>query len=76
VAAGRRAQVHVDLARAWVQTARDDRQALLHLLEAERLGANVVRFNHAARDTVAVLLQRRPRTPGLAALAERAGVAA
>jgi hypothetical protein len=75
---GRRAQVHVDLARAWTQTARDDRQALLHLLEAERLGADVVRLNHAACDTVAVLLQRerRPRTPGLAASAERAGVAA
>lgn len=55
---GRRAQVHVDLARAWTQTARDDRQALLHLLEAERLGADVVRLNHAACDTVAVLLHR------------------
>lgn len=75
---GRRAQVHVDLGRAWAMTARNDRQALLHLLEAERLGAEVIRFNHAARAAVTVLLRRQGRSciPGLATLAQRAGVEA
>jgi hypothetical protein len=48
------------------------------LLEAERLGAEVIRFNHAARAAVTVLLRRHGRSciPGLAALAQRAGVEA
>ena len=75
---GRRAQVHVDLAAAWAQAEADDARALLHLLEAERLAAEVVEMNHAARTTVRTLLarERRSRTPGLVALAQRAGVAA
>ena len=75
--AGRRAQINVDPASTWTLTSRDDRQALLHLLEAERSSPDVVRFTHAARIGVAALLsrERRPRTPGLRALAERARIA-
>jgi len=75
---GRRAQVHIDLATAWAQTQRSDGNALLHLLEAERIAPEAIHMGHAARSIIADLAARPGgrRTPGLLALADRAGVAA
>lgn len=74
----RRAQVHIDLATLHCQTANADPQAVLHLLEAERIAPQVVGRNADARQLVTTLLgrERRSATPGLRPLAQRAGVAA
>ena len=74
---GRRAQVHLDLAAAFAQL-RSDPVAVLHLLEAERIAPQVIQVNHAARQLLADLLshERRVATPGLRALAVRAGILA
>jgi transcriptional regulator with XRE-family HTH domain len=75
VLAGRRAQVHLDLARAAVQQG-DDGLAVLHLLEGERVAAQVVSRNAMARSLLDTLLARERTgvTPGLRALATRADV--
>lgn len=72
---GRRSQVHLDLARAATQQS-DDRLAVLHLLEGERVAAQAISRNEAARSLVKELLgrERRGATPGLRALATRAEV--
>ncbi|WP_168215284.1 hypothetical protein [Micromonospora sp. MH33] len=51
---------------------------MLHLLEAERVGAEVVYANVQARALLLDLLakERRAPTPGLRPLAERAGLLA
>jgi hypothetical protein len=72
----RRAQVHLDLAAAHSATGKSDPEAMLQLLEYERLVPEAVRFNSAAAGLITKLLHReRPsHTPGLRALAHRAGV--
>lgn len=72
---GRRSQVHLEL--AWASAGqRDDSLAVLHLIEAERVASQVVSRNIAARDLITTLLarQRKSATPGLRALASRAGI--
>ncbi|WP_181400197.1 helix-turn-helix domain-containing protein [Actinokineospora spheciospongiae] len=72
---GRRSQVHIDLARA-AASVEQDGLAVLHLLEAERVAKEVVSRNIGAVSLIGTLLGREKRsaTPGLRALAERAGV--
>ncbi|MFB6396483.1 hypothetical protein AAFH96_25750 [Polymorphospora sp. 2-325] len=74
----RRAQVHLDLAAVHSQRPNGDPQALLHLMEGERIAPQAIRHNADARHLIAAMLRRARRgdTPGLAALAERADVAA
>jgi transcriptional regulator with XRE-family HTH domain len=71
----RRAQVHLDAAWAYSQR-RNDAAAVINLMEAERVAPQVVRYNFVARDILRTLLkrERRTATPGLRALATRAGV--
>ncbi|WP_433531670.1 helix-turn-helix transcriptional regulator [Micromonospora sp. CA-263727] len=78
VLVGRRAQVHVDLAAAALMSPRDRSVAVLHLLEAERVAAEMVYANVQARTLLLDLLakERRAATPGLRPLAERAGLLA
>ncbi len=78
VLVGRRAQVHVDLAAAALISAGDRSVSVLHLLEAERVAAEVVHANVQARTLLLDLLakERRVATPGLRPLAERAGLLA
>lgn len=72
---GRRSQVHLDLGRA-AKDRRDDALAVLHLLEAERVAKQSVSRTASARRMISELLarERRNTTPGLRALASRAGV--
>ncbi|MBQ0903157.1 helix-turn-helix transcriptional regulator [Micromonospora sp. U21] len=76
VLVGRRAQVHVDLAAAAMMSSGDMTVSVLHLLEAERIAAEVVHANVQARTLLLDLLakERRAATPGLRPLAERAGL--
>ncbi len=78
VLVGRRAQVHVDLAAAALMSSGDRSVAVLHLLEAERVAAEMVHANVQARTLLIDLLakERRTATPGLRPLAERAGLLA
>ena len=71
----RRSQVHLDLARAAARQG-DDRLAVLHLLEGERVAAQAISRNASARSLVSELLarERKGATPGLRALANRADV--
>jgi DNA-binding XRE family transcriptional regulator len=72
---GRRSQVHIEL--AWSAAGHaDDAVAVLHLLEAERVAQQTVTRNSSARALLGILLARERRrvTPGLRALASRAGV--
>jgi transcriptional regulator with XRE-family HTH domain len=75
VLVGRRSQVHLDLSRAATQM-QDDGLAVLHLLEAERVAEQAVSRNTNAQEVIRVLLGREQRnsTPGLRALAQRAGI--
>ncbi|MEH0818548.1 MULTISPECIES: helix-turn-helix transcriptional regulator [unclassified Micromonospora] len=75
---GRRAQVHVDLAAATMRSGGDKSVSVLHLLEAERIAAEMVHANVQARTLLLDLLakERRAATPGLRPLAERAGLLA
>jgi len=75
--AGRRAQIHIELATASTRRRTGDARAVLHLLEAERLAPQALRVNVAARSLLTELLGREHRaaTPGLRPLAERAGLA-
>ena len=72
---GRRVQVHMDSAWAFFKQ-RDDARAVLHLLEAERSGPEVIKHSAAASTLVGQLMDRekRGRTPGLRLLAQRLGV--
>jgi transcriptional regulator with XRE-family HTH domain len=72
---GRRTQVNLDLARAYVMT-RKDAAAVNLLLAAERLSPQLVRYDPITRDVLTELLRRehRPSTPELRPLARRAGV--
>jgi tetratricopeptide (TPR) repeat protein len=74
----RRAQVHLDLAWAQAQRRRDA-EAILHLLEAERVAPEAPRHNAMAREIVRQMLARggrQPKTSALHDLAVRAGVLA
>jgi hypothetical protein len=71
----RRAQVHLDLAWAHVQR-RQDAEATLQLLEAERTAPEAVRYNVIVREYIREMLARsgRSQTSALTQLAIRAGV--
>ncbi|GAA3120269.1 helix-turn-helix domain-containing protein [Streptosporangium carneum] len=73
---GRRAQVHLDLARAYT-VQRKDAASVNMLLEAERLSPELVRYGARPRELLTQLLKREHRasTPQLRALAMRAGIA-
>ena len=73
---GRRSQVHLELGWASVRQG-DDSLAVLHLLEAERVAKQAVSRNATARELLSTLLarERKSATPGLRALAARAGAA-
>jgi hypothetical protein len=71
----RRAQVQLDL--AWAQAQRKrDAEAILHLLEAERVAPEAVRYNVMVREMVREMLTRarRTKTSALHSLAVRSGV--
>jgi hypothetical protein len=72
---GRRSQVHLEL--GWAAAGQgDDSLAVLHVLEAERVAQQAVSRNATARTLLSTLLarERMGATPGLRALAARAGV--
>jgi hypothetical protein len=73
--AGRRSQVSLDLARGYAQQ-RHDAAAVNMLLDAERAAPQLVRYDAATRDVLALMLRREHRasTPQLRPLARRAGV--
>jgi transcriptional regulator with XRE-family HTH domain len=71
----RRAQVSLDL--AWAQAQRKrDAEAVLHLLDAERIAPAAVRYNVVVREMVREMLARskRPNNRVLHGLAVRSGV--
>jgi transcriptional regulator with XRE-family HTH domain len=72
---GRRTQASLDLARAYAMR-KQDAAAVNLLLAAERLSAELVRYDRATRDVLTELLRREHRasTPELRPLARRAGV--
>ncbi|GAA5110930.1 helix-turn-helix transcriptional regulator [Haloechinothrix salitolerans] len=74
---GRQAQFHLDSAWAHAQLV-EDPQAVIHLLETERVAPELVRANPNARSLIEDLLarERRRDVPALRGLALRAGVAA
>jgi transcriptional regulator with XRE-family HTH domain len=71
----RRAQVHLDAAWAYAQH-NDDSAVVINLMETERVAPQMLRYNVVAREILRELLkrERRTATPGLRALAARAGV--
>ncbi|MFF0308604.1 helix-turn-helix domain-containing protein [Streptosporangium sp. NPDC004379] len=73
---GRRAQVHLDLARAYA-TQRKDAASVNMLLLAEQLSPELVRYGGRTRELLTQLLKREHRasTPQLRGLATRAGIA-
>jgi transcriptional regulator with XRE-family HTH domain len=72
---GRRSQVSLDLARAYAQQ-RYDAAAVNMLISAEQAAPQLIRYDTAAHDLLAMLLRREHRasTPQLRPLARRAGV--
>jgi transcriptional regulator with XRE-family HTH domain len=74
---GRQAQVHMDSAWAHAQLG-EDALAVIHLLDAERVAADLMVVSPEARGLIRDLLlrERRGAMPGLRGLALRAGVAA
>lgn len=74
---GRQAQFYLDSAWAHAQLG-EDPEAVIHLLDTERVAPELVRANPNARRLVQELLtrERRRAVPGLRGLAQRAGVAA
>lgn len=71
----RRAQLHLDL--AWAQAQRKrDAEAILHLMEAERVAPEATRYNVIVRELIREMLTRagRTQTSSLTDLAVRAGV--
>ncbi|WP_237449954.1 hypothetical protein [Nocardiopsis alba] len=73
---GRRAQVCLDLARAYTQR-RQDAAAVHALLDAERLAPELIRYHSGTARVLTELLRREHKrsTPELRPLASRAGVA-
>ncbi|MGW0433452.1 hypothetical protein ACWDV4_13065 [Micromonospora sp. NPDC003197] len=73
---GRRAQVHLDLATATAERQEESAVAVLHLMEAERIAPEILRFNIRSRALLADLLgrERQSVTPGLRPMAQRAGL--
>ena len=73
---GRRAQVYLDLARAYTQK-RQDAAAVHTLVGAERIAPQLVRYHSGTAAVLTELLRREHRrsTPELRPLAARAGVA-
>lgn len=71
----RRAQVHIDMAWAYSQR-RADAEAVVNLMEAERVAPQALRYNIVVRELLREMLkrERRTATPGLRALARRANV--
>lgn len=71
----RRAQVHIDMAWAYTQR-RADAEAVINLMEAERVAPQALRYNVMVRELLREMLkrERRSATPGLRALARRASV--
>ncbi|CAM3878149.1 helix-turn-helix domain-containing protein [Kibdelosporangium persicum] len=72
---GRQARYHLDS--AWAHACRgEDLQAVIHLLETERVAHELVRTNPNARALIGEMLgrERRGAVPGLRALALRTGV--
>jgi hypothetical protein len=75
-ACGRRAQVHLDVARGY-EAKRQDEAALHRLLHAERLAPELTHRQPHVREMIAGMLRRGHRTPsipGLRELAARSGV--
>jgi transcriptional regulator with XRE-family HTH domain len=75
-ASGRRAQVHLDVARGY-EAKRQDEAALHRLLHAERLAPELTHNQPRVREMVAAMLHRGhrgPAVPGLRELAMRSGV--
>ncbi|MFC5752176.1 helix-turn-helix domain-containing protein [Actinomadura rugatobispora] len=72
---GRRAQVSIDLARAYALQ-RKDAAAVNTLLKAERLSPELVRYDAGTNDLLTELVRREHQasTPELRGLAQRAGV--
>ena len=72
---GRRAQLHLDLAWAYAQ-GRRDAEATLHLIEAEKVAPEAVRYNVLVREHVREMLTRGKsgQTNVLHDLAVRSGV--
>jgi transcriptional regulator with XRE-family HTH domain len=72
---GRRAQLSLDMARAYAMR-KQDAAAVNILLDAERLSPQLVRYDARTRDVLMTMLRRehRPSTPELRPLAQRAGV--
>lgn len=72
---GRRAQLALDLARAYAMR-KQDAAAVNLLLAAERLSPQLVRYDGRTREAITLLLRRehQPSTPALRPLARRAGV--
>ncbi len=72
---GRRASLHLDLATAQAQR-RHDPEAVFHLIEAERIAPELLRYYVTAHVIIRDLLrrERRAQTPALRPLAARAGV--
>ncbi|MFD5089821.1 XRE family transcriptional regulator [Amycolatopsis thailandensis] len=73
---GRQAQFHLDS--AWAHTRlNEDPQAVIHLLETERVAPELVQANSNARSLITELLarERRVEVPALRGLAVRAGAA-
>jgi transcriptional regulator with XRE-family HTH domain len=71
----RRAQVHLDLARARMRR-REPADALLHLLQAEAVAPQSIRYAAATRELIEALLERRTRSTAASVdgLARRAGL--
>ena len=71
----RRAQVHIDCAWAYAQR-HQDAASVGNLLEAEAVAPQTLRYNLVVRALLPQMLERERRsaTPGLRALAQRAGV--
>ncbi|GAA5043581.1 transcriptional regulator with XRE-family HTH domain [Thermocatellispora tengchongensis] len=72
---GRRAQVHLDLARAYA-VQRKDAASVNMLLEAERISPELVRYDTRTNELLTQLIKREHRasTPALRGLAHRAGI--
>ena len=72
---GRRSQVSLDLARAYAQQ-RHDAAAVNMLIAAEQAAPQLIRYDIATHDLLALLIRREHRasTPQLRPLAHRAGV--
>ena len=73
--AGRRSQLHLDLAWAYGQQ-HNDPAAVFSLIEAERIAPEVLRYDAGSRELLRTCLRRERRTavPGLRQLATRLGI--